>query len=114
MSIFNDYMRLCYCFIYLIISLANVITVNLYLATPKKLWKLAKIFFGIVTFTTVTVSTFFVSGYANGSMSLSLFPLVPIGFLYAAFAACSFVLGIGIFISLRLTKIETHVQGEVE
>jgi hypothetical protein len=88
--------------------------VNLYLATPKKLWKLAKIFFGIVTFPTVTVSTFFVSGYANGIMPLPLFPLVPMGFLYAAFAVCAFVLGIGIFISLRLTKIEEDVQGEVK
>ena len=115
MSIFGDYMRFWYCLIYLVVALANVVVVNIYLATPKKLWKLAKIFFGAVTFPTILVSTFFVYGYANGTMmSLPLFPQIPMGFLYVALVVYTIVLGGGIFVSLKTTKSQKNVQKEVK
>ena len=115
MLLFGDYMRFWYCFIYLIVSLANIIVVNIYLATPKKLWKLAKIFFGAVTFPTILVSTFFVSGYANGMMMpLPLFPLISMEFLGAALVTCTIVLAVGIFVSLKPRKSEKNVQKEVK
>jgi len=114
MHIFGDYMRFWYCLVYLVVALGNVVVVNVYLVTPKKLWNLAKIFFGAVTFPTILVATFFVSGYANGTMmSLSLFPQIPLGFLHVAFVACTIVLVIGIFVSLKPTKSEKSVQKEV-
>lgn len=114
MPIFGDYMRFWYCFIYLIVALANVVVVNVYLATLKKLWNLAKIFFGAITFPTFLVSTFFVYGYANGMMSLPLFPQIPMGFLYVALSVCAIVLGIGIFVSLKTTKSQKNVQKGVK
>jgi len=115
MFVFGDYMRFWYCLIYLVVALANVAVVNIYLATPKKLWNLAKIFFGAVTFPTILVSTFFVYGYANGTMmSLPMFPQIPTGFLYAALSVCTIVLGIGIFVSLKPTKSEKNIQKEVK
>lgn len=115
MPLFGDYMRFWYCFIYLIVALANVVVVNIYLATPKKLWKLAKIFFGAVTFPTILMSTFFVSGYVNGTkMSLPLFPQIPMGFLYVALVTCTVVLSVGIFVSLKLTRSEKNIQKEVK
>lgn len=102
MYTFGEYLRFWYCFTYLAVAAANVIAVNVYLATPKGLWTLAKVFSGAVTFPTILVSTFFVSGYINGTAPpLPLFPNIPLGSTYAAVVACAIVIGIGIFLSTR-------------
>jgi len=61
--IFGEYMRFWYCFIYLLVALANVVAVNIYFAVAKRLWTLAKLWSGAVTFPTVVISMFFVSNY---------------------------------------------------
>jgi len=62
-TVFGDYMRFWYCFIYLLVSLANIVAVNIYFAAVKKQWTLAKVWFGAVSFPTILISVFFVSDY---------------------------------------------------
>jgi len=61
--VFGEYMRFWYCFIYLIVALANIVAVNIYFAIAKGQWSLAKVWSGAVTFPTVVISMFFVSNY---------------------------------------------------
>lgn len=63
--IFGEYMRFWYCFIYLLVALANIVAVNIYFAVAKRLWTLAKVWSGAVTFPTVVISMFFVSNYTS-------------------------------------------------
>jgi len=56
-------MRFWYCFIYLLVALSNIVAVNIYFAVAKRLWTLAKLWSGAVTFPTVVISMFFVSNY---------------------------------------------------
>lgn len=62
-SIFGDYMRFWYCFIYLLVALSNIVAVNIYFAAVKGLWSLAKVWSGAVTFPTIVISTVFVFNY---------------------------------------------------
>lgn len=74
LGIFGEYMRFWYNFFYLVIALANIVAVNIYLATSKKLWMLAKAWAGTVTFPTIVISVFFVSNY--GYVASVEFPLL--------------------------------------
>jgi hypothetical protein len=103
-SMFGEYMRFYCSFIYLIVALANVAAVNIHMAISRKLWSLAKIFFGSITFPAIIISTFSVSIYANWMMPLFLFQPGPIGFLFATLASCIVVLAICIFSSFKLTR----------
>lgn len=108
--LFGEYMRFWYCFIYLIVALANIVAVNIYLAVPKnssrKLRTLAKVFFGTVTFPTILTCLFFVSSYSNGTVSpLSLFPLVPLEHVYVVLIVCSSILGMGFLVAFRRKKM---------
>ena len=64
LSIFGEDMRFWYSFFYLLIALGNIIALNLYLAVEQKLWTLAKVWSGVVTFPIIVVSVFFVSNYS--------------------------------------------------
>jgi ABC-type tungstate transport system substrate-binding protein len=74
LTVFGDYMRFWYCFIYLLVCLANIVAVNIYFAAVKKQWTLAKVWSGAVSFPTIFISIFFLSnyGYLHG-ISLSMF-----------------------------------------
>jgi hypothetical protein len=61
--IFGEYMRFWYCFIYLLVALSNIVAVNIYFAVAKRLWTLAKIWSGAVTFPMVVICMYFVSNY---------------------------------------------------
>jgi len=63
-TVFGEYMRFWYCFIYLLVSLANIVAVNIYFAAVKKQWTLAKVWSGAVSFPTILISIFFVSNYS--------------------------------------------------
>jgi len=65
LSIFGEDMRFWYSFFYLLIALGNIIALNLYLAVEQKLWTLAKVWSGVVTFPIIVVSVFFVSNYSS-------------------------------------------------
>ena len=63
-TVFGDYMRFWYCFIYLLVALANILAVNIYFAAVKKQWTLAKVWSGAVSFPTILISMFFVYNYS--------------------------------------------------
>jgi hypothetical protein len=65
MMTFGDYMRFWYSLLYLIISLANIIAVNIYLGIVKKLMHYAKVFMATVTVPSLTLAAFFLSNYAE-------------------------------------------------
>lgn len=73
-TVFGEYMRFWYSFIYLLVALVNIVAVNVYLAVPKKLWTLAKVWSGAVTFPTIVISMIFVSYYGHSLQAT--FPLL--------------------------------------
>lgn len=95
MAASGEYMRFWYCFIYLLVALANIVAVNIYFAVVKKQWDLAKVWSGTVTFPTIMVSMFFVSNY--GYTSGTAFPLL---FLQIGPVVSAVVMGISIWIFL--------------
>ena len=62
---FGEYMRFSYCFLYLILALANIIGINAYILVSKKKWNLAKIFASCITFPTILISAFYLSLYGG-------------------------------------------------
>jgi len=101
-AIFGDYMRFWYSLIYLVVALGNVIAVNAHLALQSGLWRLARLFLGIVTFPIVLFSTLFVLDYANSmAPSVLLFPQLPLDTTFLVLVVCAIFFGIGIFASLR-------------
>ncbi len=65
LTVFGDYMRFWFCFLYLCVALASVVALNVYLAIIKKQWTVAKFFSGTVVFPAFLVSAFFVFNYAQ-------------------------------------------------
>lgn len=94
LTVFGEYMRFWYCFIYLIVALSNIIAVNVYLVALKGLLTIAKVWSGAVTLPCVLISLFFVSQYSL--TQAGLFPL----FLQISLLASAFVMGISISIVL--------------
>jgi len=64
LAIFGEDMRFWYNFFYLLVSLGNIIAVNLYLALEQKMWAVAKAWSGAVTFPILLIVAFFVSNYS--------------------------------------------------
>ena len=93
--IFGEYMRFWYCFIYLLVALATVIAVSVYLAVVKKLWTLAKLWSGSVTFPVVLICMYFVSNYAF--VQAATLPLLT---LQVGLIVSAVVMGISIFLLL--------------
>jgi hypothetical protein len=62
--------RLWYCFGYLIAVLANTVGTNIYLAVPKRQYKISRKWSGAVTFPSILISTYFVAQYGLTQTSL--------------------------------------------
>lgn len=93
--IFGEYMRFWYCFIYLLVALANIVAVSVYLAVVKRLWTLAKLWSGSVAFPTVLICMYFVSNYTFVQEATLPLLTLQIGLVVSAF-----VMGIGVFLLL--------------
>ena len=93
--IFGEYMRFWYCFIYLLVALSNIIAVNIYFAVAKRLWTLAKLWSGAVTFPAVVISMFFVSNYTTAQEAV-----LPQLTLQMGLVVSALVMGIGICLLL--------------
>jgi hypothetical protein len=76
LTVFGDYMRFWFCFLYLSVALGSVIALNVYLAVIKKRWTLAKAFAGTVVFPIFLTSSFFIFNYARQVTVAYLSPLV--------------------------------------
>jgi len=106
--VFTDYMRFWYCFIYLLVSLANIVAVNIYFAAVKKQWTLAKVWSGAVTFPTILMSIFFVSNY-------SYFQGVPFPlFLQIALVVSAIIMGTSVAIFLSPEALRSRFKEEKE
>jgi len=66
--VFGEYMRFWYCFLYLVVALANIIAVNLYLGIVKKLLNYARVFMLTVTFPALSLAVLFLFNYAEVAM----------------------------------------------
>lgn len=110
-AVFGEYMRFWYCFIYLLVALVNIVAINVYLAVQKKLWTLAKVWSGAVTFPTLVISLFFLSSY--GYLQMATFPLL---FLQISLVVSVIVMGIsiGIFFSPESVRTLSRSRKEVK
>jgi hypothetical protein len=95
LAVFGEYMRFWYCFLYLIVALASIITINVYLVTSRQLYTIAKIWSGAVAFPSFLISTYFIYQYSL-LQSSALLLILQISLLVSAF-----VLGISTSILLN-------------
>jgi hypothetical protein len=93
--VFGEYMRFWYNFFYLLVSLGNIVAINLYLAVGKQMWALAKAWSGVVTFPITVISVFFVSNY--GYLQGAEFPIL---ILQLGFVISAIVMGVSISLFL--------------
>lgn len=98
LTLFGDYMRFWYCFLYLAVALANVIALNVYLAVIKEKWILAKVFSGTVVFPALLISVFFISNYASQIAEFYLFQMAML------FSALAFGLSISVLLSPKIFR----------
>jgi hypothetical protein len=97
--------RFWYSFAYLTTAVTNVVATNFYVAAEKRLWTIAKAWFGAFSFPSILAAVFFVVQY--GSMQGSIFSLTPrIGLVVLAFAV-----GIGLTVSLSPRTVKMLRRG---
>jgi hypothetical protein len=71
-ALFDEYTRFWYSLIYLMVALANIVAVNVYLGTVKKLLNYAKVFMVAVTFPALSLAALFIYDYAE----VATYPLI--------------------------------------
>lgn len=103
LATFGEYMRFLYCFSYFIITIFNVIALNVYLALFKKLKLISKAFLGLVTVPAVLISVFFIYSYASlSSHPLVFVPAIPLESAFFVILAFDMaVLGISVYIFFK-------------
>ena len=94
-TIFGEYTRFWYCFLYLLVALSNIVVVNIYFAVAKRQWTVAKLWYGAVTLPTILISMFF--AYQYGIVREATLPLLP---LQIGMAVSALVIGLSIFLLL--------------
>jgi hypothetical protein len=107
--VFGEYMRFWYCFLYLIVALANIIAVNIYLAVLKRLWTLARVWSSAIAFPATLLSLFFI--YEYGLMQGAVFHLA----LQTSLLVCAVLTGISIcaFFSPEIVRKVFGMKKEV-
>src|SRR4030042_1327566 len=97
--------RFWYSFAYLTTALTSVVTANFYVAAAKRLWIIAKAWFGAFSFPSILVAVFLVFQYS--SMQGSIFSLTPqIGLVVLAFAV-----GIGLTVTFSPATVKILRNG---
>lgn len=97
--------------LYLTVTVATVIAVNLYIVIKKRLLSIAGIFLGVFTLPTNFASYFFVSSYVNGHViPIPLLPVVPVETLYIVLSACIIVLGLSILVYYESSAFERMLK----
>ena len=96
--------RLWYCYGYLIAVLANTVGANVYLAVPKRQYKISRKWSAAVTFPSILVSTYFVAQY--GLTQTSLVPSIAQITVMASCAAIATCAGILVF--QRILRAQLH------
>ncbi len=103
LATFGEYMRFLYCYSYFIITIFNVIALNVYLALFKKLKLISRAFLGSVTVPAVLISVFFTYSYASLSTHpLVIVPAIPLESAFFVILAFDMVvLGISVYIFFK-------------
>jgi hypothetical protein len=95
--VFGEYTRFWYCFLYLVVALANTVAINLYLGIVKKLLNYARVFMFTVTFPALSLAILFLFNYAEVAVNPPI--MVPQLFgedaLIAIIALGTFMTGLG-------------------
>jgi len=103
MAFFGDYMRFWYSLLYLVVALGNIVAVNVYLGTIKKLMNYAKVFTFAITFPALSLAVFFLSNYAE----IAVHPLVMVpqmsweATFVTIVAFDTFVVGLGSYVFFK-------------
>jgi hypothetical protein len=107
MTEFDETMRYWYNVFYLGIALTSIVAVNIYLATSKENWTLAKVWSGAVTFPTMIISVLSVYsfGYLQGAI---LPPLLPPMLL--AFTCIMLTVTVGVLLGPRFFDKSREVR----
>ncbi len=106
LTVFGQYMRFWYNFFYLMVALANVVAINVYFAVIKKMWTLAKVWSGAITFPTIFISIFFMSNYSY--VAGSGFPLL---LLQVGLVVALVVMGVSVSIFLSPDLLDKLRRG---
>lgn len=106
-------MRFLYCFTYFIITISNVIALNVYLAFFKKLQLISRAFLGSVTVPAILISVFFIYSYASVSshplISAPAIPLESVFFVILAFDMA--VLGVSVYVFFKPKWVNITITG---
>jgi hypothetical protein len=82
-----------YCYGYLIAALANAVGTNIYLAVPKRQYKMSRNWSAAVTFPSILISTYFVAQYGLTQTSLlSAIAQITVIVSCVAIATCAGIL----------------------
>ena len=103
MTLFGDYMRFWFSFLYLIVALANLVAINVYLGVIKKMINYAKVFMLAVSFPSFAVVAFFLSNYSSVAVHpLVMFPQVTWETTFIGIVAFdTFVIGFGTYMFFK-------------
>jgi hypothetical protein len=103
MTLFGEYMRFWYSFLYLVVALGNIIAINAYIGITKKLLNYAKVLMLAMTFPALAISALFLANYAE----IAVHPLVMLpqmsweATFIGIVAFDTFVVGFGTYIFFK-------------
>jgi len=103
MTLFGEYMRFWYSFMYLIIALGNIIAINAYIGITKKLLNYAKVLMLAMTFPALAISALFLANYAEIAVHpLLMFPQMTWEATFIGIVAFdTFVVGLGAYVFFK-------------
>jgi hypothetical protein len=103
MAVFGDYTRFWFSLLYLIIALANIVTINVYIGVIKKMITYAKAFTLAVSFPSFAITAFFLISYSAGATHpIAIFPQVSWESTFVCIVGFdTFVVGFGTYLFFK-------------
>ena len=103
MTLFGDYTRFWFSFLYAAVALTNIIAVNVYLGLVKKMLNYAKVIMLTVSFPAFAVVSFFLVNYASiAPEPLMMFPAISWEATFIGIVSFdTFVVGFGTYIFFK-------------
>jgi hypothetical protein len=103
MAMFDAYMRFWFSLLYLVISLANIVAINVYLGIIKKMVNYAKAFMLTVSFPSFAVAAFFLASYsAVSTHQIAILPQTSWEATFIGIVALdTFVIGFGTYMFFK-------------
>ena len=103
MAMFDAYMRFWFSLLYLVISLANIVAINVYLGVIKKMVNYARAFMLTVSFPSFAVAAFFLASYsAVSTHPIAILPQTSWETTFIGIVALdAFVIGFGTYMFFK-------------